>query len=99
MLYAIISQDVPDSGPLRSQARPRHLARIELLRDTGRLVLAGPFPAADSPDPGPEGYTGSLIVAEFDDLQQAQQWADSDPYADAGVYLETIVKPFKLVLP
>jgi uncharacterized protein YciI len=99
MLYAIISEDVSASLPLRVQARPEHIARLELLRDQGRLILAGPHPAIDSPDPGPNGFSGSLIVAEFDDLQTAQDWADADPYVAAGVYDRVSVKPFKLVLP
>ncbi|MED5238283.1 MAG: YciI family protein [Pseudomonadota bacterium] len=99
MLYAIISQDVADSLPLRKQARADHLARLESLRDQGRLVLAGPHPAIDSDDPGEAGFTGSLVVAEFDSLEAAQQWADADPYIAAGVYAGVVVKPFKKVLP
>lgn len=99
MLYAIISQDVADSLPLRKQARADHLARLETLRDQGRLILAGPHPAIDSDDPGEAGFTGSLVVAEFDSLESAQAWADTDPYIKAGVYANVIVKPFKKVLP
>jgi uncharacterized protein YciI len=99
MLYAIISEDVPDSLPLRLQARPDHIARLESLRDQGRLIIAGPHPAIDSPDPGPNGFSGSLVVAEFTDLDAAQNWADTDPYVAAGVYTQLTVKPFKLVLP
>ena len=99
MLYAIISEDVPDSLPLRKQARPAHLARLEVLRDQGRLQLAGPHPAIDSDDPGPAGFTGSLVIAEFESLSDAQAWADTDPYMDAGVYASVTVKPFKRVLP
>ncbi|EKF74065.1 hypothetical protein A11A3_10416 [Alcanivorax hongdengensis A-11-3] len=99
MLYAIISEDVPDSLPLRGAARPDHLARLEALKDAGRLVLAGPHPAIDSNDPGDAGFSGSLIVAEFESLEAAQQWADQDPYVDAGVYQRVTVKPFKRVLP
>ena len=99
MLYAIISEDVPDSLPLRLQARPDHIARLESLRDQGRLIIAGPHPAIDSPDPGPNGFSGSLVVAEFNDLDAAQNWADTDPYMSAGVYAQVTVKPFKLVLP
>ncbi|MCK0152516.1 YciI family protein [Alcanivorax sp. S6407] len=99
MLYAIISQDVADSLPLRKQARADHLARLETLRDQGRLILAGPHPAIDSDDPGEAGFTGSLVVAEFDSLESAQAWADADPYIKAGVYANVIVKPFKKVLP
>jgi uncharacterized protein YciI len=99
MLYAIISEDIPDSLPLRLQARPDHIARLEGLRDQGRLIIAGPHPAIDSQDPGPNGFSGSLVVAEFNDLDAAQHWADADPYVAAGVYAQVTVKPFKLVLP
>lgn len=99
MLYAIISRDVPDSLPRRLAARPAHLQRLESLRDAGRLILAGPHPAIDSVDPGPAGFSGSLIVAEFADLATAQAWADADPYVAAGIYAEVTVKPFKKVLP
>jgi uncharacterized protein YciI len=99
MIYAIISQDVPDSGPLRAKARPKHIERLEQLKNAGRLLLAGPCPAIDSNDPGPAGFTGSLVVAEFDNLAEAQQWADVDPYVAGGVYAEVVVKPFKYVLP
>lgn len=99
MLYAIISQDVDDSLPLRAEARPAHLARIEKLLEDGRLILAGPHPATDSNDPGPAGFTGSLIVAEFDTLEDAEQWAAADPFLAAGVYENVMVKPFKQVLP
>ena len=99
MYYAIISEDVPDSLPKRASARPAHLERLQLLRDQGRLLIAGPHPAIDSPDPGDAGFSGSLVVAEFEDLQAAEGWADADPYVAAGVYSQVIVKPFKLVLP
>ena len=99
MIYAIISQDVPDSGPLRAKARPKHIERLEALKDQGRLILAGPCPAIDSEDPGPAGFTGSLVVAEFESLQEAQDWANADPYVVAGVYEDVLVKPFKSVLP
>lgn len=99
MLYAIISQDVENSLPLRKQARPAHIERLNTLRDQGRLILAGPHPAIDSDDPGEAGFSGSLVVAEFDSLAAAQTWADSDPYMDAGVYSQVTVKPFKKVLP
>ncbi|APE31325.1 hypothetical protein BOX17_10425 [Halomonas aestuarii] len=99
MLYAIISEDVNNSLERRLSARPDHLARLEALRDEGRLVLAGPHPAIDSEDPGEAGFTGSLVVAEFDDLESAQAWADADPYMIAGVYAQVTVKPFKKVLP
>ena len=99
MLYAIISQDKPGSLERRLQARPAHLARLEALRNDARLILAGPHPAVDSPDPGTAGFTGSLVVAEFDSLEEARAWADADPYVAADVYERTIVKPFKKVLP
>lgn len=99
MLFAINSQDVPDSLPLRKTARPAHLARLEQLKNEGRLVIAGPYPATDSNDPGEAGFTGSLVVAEFDSLTSAQAWADADPYIEAGVYASVSVKPFKQVLP
>ena len=99
MLYAIISEDVPDSLPLRAKARSEHIARLELLRDQGRLIIAGPHPAIDSTDPGPNGFTGSLVVAEFESIDEAQAWADVDPYVDAGIYANVTVKPFKHVLP
>ena len=99
MLYAIVGTDVPDSLAKRSAARPAHLARLEALRDEGRLVLAGPFPAIDASDPGPAGFSGSLIVAEFTDLGAAQTWADADPYIEAGVYVNLSVRPFRRVLP
>jgi len=99
MLYAIIATDVENSLESRLSARPAHLARLEQLKSEGRLILAGPHPAVDSNDPGPAGFSGSLIVAEFDSLQAAQKWAEADPYRAAGVYASTLVKPFKLVLP
>jgi uncharacterized protein YciI len=99
MIYAVISQDVPDSGPLRATARPKHIERLEALKNAGRLILAGPCPAIDSEDPGPAGFTGSLVVAEFENLAAAQQWADADPYVAGGVYADVVVKPFKYVLP
>ncbi|MBU2642341.1 MAG: YciI family protein [Gammaproteobacteria bacterium] len=99
MLYAIVGQDVPDSLNQRLAARPAHLARLQALQQAGCLLLAGPFPALDSNDPGPAGFTGSLIVAEFDDLTSAQTWADADPYVTAGVYASVSVKPFRKVLP
>ena len=99
MLYAIISQDHEDSLAERLKARPDHLARLQSLQEAGRLVLAGPHPAIDSNDPGDAGFTGSLVVAEFDSLEQAQAWADSDPYVAAGVYAGVTVKPFRKVLP
>ena len=99
MLYAIISEDVVDSLEKRMSVRPAHIKRLQELQDEGRLVLAGPHPAVDSDNPGDAGFTGSLVVAEFDNLQAAQQWADSDPYNDAGVYAKVTVKPFKKVFP
>lgn len=99
MLYAITGQDVPDSLTQRLAARPAHLERLQALQAAGRLLLAGPFPAIDSNDPGPAGFSGSLIVAEFDNLEAAQQWADADPYVAAGVYASVSVKPFRKVLP
>lgn len=99
MLYAIIATDAPDSLENRMATRPAHLARLEQLKNEGRLVLAGPHPAIDSNDPGSAGFTGSLVVAEFESLQAAEQWAAADPYKDAGVYADVVVKPFKKVLP
>jgi uncharacterized protein len=97
--YAIIGTDVEYSLQARLAARPGHLARLEALRDAGRLRLAGPFPAIDSADPGPAGFTGSLIVAEFPSLEDAQAWADADPYLAAGVYADVLVRPFRQTLP
>ncbi|MDD2664154.1 MAG: YciI family protein [Dechloromonas sp.] len=99
MLYAIIGEDRAGSLDQRLAARPAHLARLQALQADGRLVLAGPCPAVDSPDPGPAGFTGSLIVAEFASLADARAWADADPYVAAGVYEQVSVKPFKKVLP
>lgn len=99
MLYAFISEDLPGTLEKRLAARPDHLARLTTLRDAGRLVLAGPYPAIDCEDPGSAGFTGSLVVAEFDSLEAAQEWAGQDPYVSAGVYAKVIVKPFRKVLP
>lgn len=99
MLYAIVGEDVADSLQRRIAARPAHLARLQQLQDEGRLILAGPFPAMDAADPGPAGFSGSLIVAEFDSLAAAEQWAAADPYNAAGVYARVNVRPFKLVMP
>ncbi|OGS90113.1 MAG: hypothetical protein A2Z95_08445 [Gallionellales bacterium GWA2_60_18] len=99
MLYTIIGQDVPDSLDKRKAARPAHLARLQALQDEGRLLLAGPFPAVDASDPGAAGFSGSLIVAEFASLQDAQEWADADPYVAAGVYAQVAVRPFRKVFP
>lgn len=99
MLYAIIATDTPDSLAARRAARPAHLERLKALQAEGRLLLAGPHPAIDSSDPGDAGFTGSLVVAEFDDLDGARAWADADPYVAAGVYAEVSVKPLLKVLP
>jgi uncharacterized protein YciI len=99
MWYAIVANDIPDSLARRQAARNAHLERLNQLRDQGRLLLAGPFPAIDAEDPGPAGFSGSLIVAEFPDLAAAQVWADADPYVAAGVFREVRVRPFRKVLP
>ena len=99
MLYAIISQDVENSLDKRLSVRPAHVERLQELKEQGHLVLAGPHPAIDNNEPGPAGFTGSLIVAEFESLETAQAWANNDPYIKAGVYDSVIVKPFKKVLP
>lgn len=99
MLYAIMGEDAPGSLDRRKAARPAHLQRVEALRDEGRLIIAGPHPAIDATDPGPAGFTGSLIVAEFPSLADAQRWAEQDPYATGGVFARVTVKPFRQVLP
>ncbi|TXH78954.1 MAG: YciI family protein [Thiothrix sp.] len=99
MLYVIIGEDHPDSLAKRLAARPAHLERLQALQAQGRLILAGPNPAIDSNDPGEAGFTGSIIIAEFESLTAAQAWADADPYVAAGVYQQVSVKPFKKVLP
>ena len=99
MFYVIISEDIENSLERRLSARPDHLDRLKKLQDEGKLLLAGPHPAIDGEDPGSAGFTGSLVVAEFDSLDQAQEWADNDPYVVAGVYAKVIVKPFKKVFP
>lgn len=99
MLYAIISQDVENSLEKRMSVRPAHIERLNILKDEGRLILAGPHPAVDNDEPGEAGFTGSLVVAEFDSLEQAQIWADQDPYLESGAYESVVVKPFKKVLP
>jgi uncharacterized protein YciI len=99
MWYAIISEDIADSLPRRAKARPAHLERMQRLLDEGRVLIAGPHPAIDSEDPGPAGFTGSLVVVDFPSLQEATAWANDDPYVEAGVYSKVIVKPFKLVMP
>jgi uncharacterized protein YciI len=99
MLYSIVAEDVKNSLEKRLAARPAHLARLTELQNQGRLLLAGPFPAIDSVDPGPAGFSGSLIVAEFIDLAAAKTWAESDPFVSAGVYAHVMVKPFRKTLP
>ena len=99
MYYLIYSEDVENSLERRMSARPAHLARLSELQDQGRLLVAGPCPAIDSENPGDAGFTGSLVIAKFEDLAQAQAWADVDPYVDAGVYAKVVVKPYKKVLP
>lgn len=99
MLYAIIAEDNANSLEQRLEARPQHIARLQQLQDLGRLLLAGPHPAVDTENPGPAGFTGSLIVAEFNHLEDAQAWAKQDPYFEAGVYAKVTVKPFKKVFP
>jgi uncharacterized protein YciI len=99
MFYAIISEDVENSLEKRKIARPAHVARLQILAEQGRLLIAGPHPAIDTEDPGEAGFTGSLVVAEFASLAEAKAWADADPYIEAGVYASVNVKPFKKVLP
>ncbi len=99
MYYAMIGEDAPDSLEARMAARPEHLARLNALKDEGRLLIAGPCPAIDSPDPGPAGFSGSLVVAEFASLADAEAWLAQDPYVIEGVFARTTVKPFKKVLP
>ncbi len=99
MWYVIYSEDVGNSLALRNQTRAEHLERIQLLVDQGRVLVAGPCPAVDSEEPGEAGFSGSLVIAEFVSLEEAQQWADTDPYAIAGVYQKVVVKPYKKVLP
>ncbi|RLA38894.1 MAG: YciI family protein [Gammaproteobacteria bacterium] len=99
MLYAIIAQDVENSLQDRLAARPKHLERLTALQDQGRLIIAGPHPAIDSEDPGEAGFSGSLVVAEFESFDEAKTWADADPYVAAGVYADVTIKPFKKVFP
>ncbi|WP_261844042.1 YciI family protein [Aliamphritea ceti] len=99
MFYAIISEDKPNTLDQRMAARPAHVERLIALKDEGRLLIAGPHPAIDSEDPGPAGFTGSLVVAEFTSLGAAQEWANDDPYLHQGVYERIVVKPYKKVLP
>lgn len=99
MFYAISGEDIPDSLEKRLAIRPEHLERIKVLQEEGRLILAGPYPAIDSPDPGPAGFSGSLIVAEFESLEAAQTWAEADPYVTSCVYGKLTVRPFRKILP
>jgi uncharacterized protein len=99
MLYAIIAEDFPNSLDNRLKARPAHLARLQSLQEQGKLLLAGPFPAVDSQDPGPAGFSGSLIVAEFTSLDEAEQWANADPFVIENVYANVKVLPFRKTLP
>ncbi|MCS3902892.1 uncharacterized protein YciI [Methylohalomonas lacus] len=99
MLYAIIGEDVADSLEKRKSVRDQHIARLQQLQDEGRMILAGPNPTIDSADPGPAGFTGSIIIAEFESLDAAEAWAEADPYIEAGVYEKVTVKPFKQVFP
>jgi len=99
MYYAIISEDVENSLAMRKKSRAAHLARLQELKTQGRLLVAGPHPAIDAKDPGEAGFTGSLVIAEFPSLVEAQQWADLDPYIEAGVYEKVVVKPYNKVLP
>jgi len=99
MLYAIVGEDIPNSQEKRAAARPAHLKRVDALIAAGKLVLGGAFPAIDSIDPGPAGMTGSLIVAEFDSLEQARTWINEDPYVTQGVFAKVVVKPFRKVFP
>lgn len=99
MWYAIMAEDAPNSLAKRLEVRPEHLSRLQALQNSGRLLLAGPFPAIDSTDPGPAGFTGSLIVAEFSNLDEAKLWANNDPFVIAGVYQHVTVKPFRKTLP
>ncbi len=99
MWYCMHAQDRPDSLAARIEARPAHLARLQALLDQGRLLVAGPLPAIDSEDPGPAGFTGSMLIVRFESLDEARQWADEDPYVEAGVYKKVNIYPFKRVLP
>jgi len=99
MWYAVISQDFDNSSAGRAAARPDHIARLKALAEEGRVLVAGPHPAIDADDPGEAGFTGSLVVVDFPSLEEAQSWADADPYVSGGVYESVVVKPFKLVLP
>jgi len=99
MWFAIMAQDLPDSLPNRLALRPKHVDRLQVLQDAGRLLLAGPFPAIDIEDPGPAGFSGSLIVAEFPNLEDATRWANEDPFVIGGVYQDVTVKPFRKTFP
>lgn len=99
MYYAILSEDAPGTLEQRLAARPAHLERLRALQADGRLLVAGPHPAIDAEDPGPAGFTGSLVIAEFPSLEEARSWADADPYIEAGVYARVTVKPFRKALP
>lgn len=99
MWYAIMAEDSPGTLETRLEVRPRHLGRLEQLKAEGRLLVAGPHPAIDTENPGPAGFTGSLVIAEFESLAAAEAWANADPYLEAGVYARVVVKPFKKVLP
>lgn len=99
MLYAIIGENAPGSQQKRLAARERHVQRLRELQKAGRMIVAGPCPAIDSPDPGPAGFSGGVIIAEFDSLEAAKNWADSDPYVTAGVYVKVTVKPFRKAFP
>ena len=99
MLYAILGEDIPNSQENRAAARPAHLKRVDELINSGKMILAGPLPAIDSPDPGPAGMAGSLIVAEFESLEAAKSWINADPYVTQGVFAKVTVKPFKQVFP
>lgn len=99
MWYAILSEDVDNSAPLRAKARAAHMERLQRLVNEGRLLIAGPHPAIDAETPGAAGFTGSLVIAEFESVDDARAWAEADPFVDAGVYRKVIVKPFKKVLP
>lgn len=99
MLYVLIGEDAPNALETRMQVRAEHLARLESLRDQGRLLLAGPMPAIDASDPGPAGFLGSLVVAEFESLEEARNWLAGDPYVTSGVFARTSVRPFRKVLP
>lgn len=99
MLYVLTGEDVPNSLEKRMSTRPAHLERLQALQDEGRLLLAGPMPAIDAIDPGPAGYSGSLIIAEFDSIEDAREWADEDPYMVQGVFERITIKPFRKVFP